>query len=81
MAKRIAASEATRERLQAVIDGKLDTADGIDGKLDTADGRGDLIRLAARLIVEEALEAEAGEALGRERSQLRTAGRCSAARR
>jgi putative transposase len=57
MAKRIAASEATRERLQAVM----------DGKLDTADGRGELLRLAARLIVEEALEAEAGEALGRER--------------
>jgi putative transposase len=57
MTKRIAASEATRERLQAVM----------DGNLDTADGRGELIRLAARLIVEEALEAEAGEALGRER--------------
>jgi transposase-like protein len=57
MAKRIAASEATRERLQAVM----------DGRLDTADGRGELLRLAARLIVEEALEAEAGEALGRER--------------
>jgi transposase-like protein len=57
MAKRIAASEATRERLQAVM----------DGKLDSADGRGALIKLAARLIVEEALEAEVGEALGRDR--------------
>jgi putative transposase len=57
MAKRIAASEATRERLQAVM----------DGRLDTADGRGELLRLAARLVVEEALEAEAGDALGRER--------------
>jgi transposase-like protein len=57
MTKRIAASEATRERLQAVM----------DGKLDTADGRSELLRLAARLIIEEALEAEAGEALGRER--------------
>jgi putative transposase len=57
MTKRIAASEATRERLQAVM----------DGKLDTADGRSELLRLSARLIIEEALEAEAGEALGRER--------------
>jgi putative transposase len=57
MARRIAASEATRERLQAVM----------DGKLETADGRSALLRLAARLIVEEALEAEASEALGRER--------------
>ena len=38
MTKRIAASEATRERLQAVM----------DGNLDTTDGRGELLRLAAR---------------------------------
>jgi transposase-like protein len=57
MAKRIAASEATRERLEAVM----------AGRLDEAEGRGELVRLAARLIIEEALEAEAGEALGRER--------------
>jgi putative transposase len=64
MAKRIAASETTRERLQAVM----------DGRLDTADGRGELIRLAARLIVEEALEAEVGEALGRERYERAAGG-------
>jgi transposase-like protein len=64
MTKRIAASEATRERLQAVM----------DGKLDTADGRSELLRLAARLIIEEALEAEAGEALGRERYERVDAG-------
>jgi putative transposase len=57
MSKRIAASQATRERLQAVM----------DGKIGTADGRSELIRLAARLIIEEALEAEASEVLGRER--------------
>jgi transposase-like protein len=57
MTKRIAASEATRERLQQVM----------NGTLGTADGRGDLLKLAARLIIEEALEAEACEAVGRAR--------------
>ena len=33
----------------------------------TAAGRGDLVRLALRLIVEEALEGEVSDALGRER--------------
>jgi putative transposase len=53
--ERIPASERTREKLKAVIEG-------------TAEGRGtsELVRLAARLIVEEALEGEARDALGRE---------------
>ena len=39
----------------------------MNGDLGTAAGRGDLVRLALRLIVEEALESEVADALGRER--------------
>src|SRR5271169_3240941 len=39
----------------------------MNGDLGTAAGRGDLVRLALRLIVEEALEGEVSDALGRER--------------
>ena len=39
----------------------------MNGELGTAAGRGDLVRLALRLIVEEALEGEVSDALGRER--------------
>ena len=55
--ERISASERTREELRALI----------DGRLGTAASRSDLVRLAVRLIVEEALDAEATEAVGRER--------------
>jgi putative transposase len=41
-------------------------SDLIEGRLSSADGRAELIKLATRLIVEEALEAEAGDAVGRE---------------
>jgi hypothetical protein len=51
MMKRIAAAEKTRERLRALIDGRLGTE---------AD-RSELVRLAVRLIVEEVLEAEASD--------------------
>ena len=57
MMKRIAATERTRERLRALIDGRLGT--GAD--------RSDLVRLAVQLIIEEVLEAEARDKLGRER--------------
>src|SRR5262245_31344664 len=57
MMKRIAATEKTRERLRALIDGRLGTR---------AD-RSDLVRLAVQLIIEEVLEAEARDKLGRER--------------
>ena len=57
--ERISASERTREELRALI----------DGRLGTAASRSDLVRLAVRLIVEEALDAEATEAVGRERYQ------------
>ena len=39
----------------------------MNGELGTAAGRSDLVRLALRLIVEEALEGEVADALGRER--------------
>jgi putative transposase len=55
--ERVSASERTREELRALI----------DGRLGTAASRSDLVRLAVRLIVEEALDAEATEAVGRER--------------
>jgi transposase-like protein len=47
---------ATRQDLSALI----------EGRLSSPDGRSALIKLATRLIVEEALEAEAGDALGRD---------------
>ena len=46
--KRVAAPERTRERLRALM----------DGRLGTAPARSNLVLLAAQLIVEEALEAE-----------------------
>ena len=39
----------------------------MNGELGTAAGRGDLVHLALRLIVEEALEGEVSDVLGRER--------------
>jgi putative transposase len=38
----------------------------MNGELGTAAGRSDLVHLALRLIVEEALESEVADALGRE---------------
>ena len=55
--ERLSAPERTREELRALM----------NGELGTAAGRGDLVRLALRLIVEEALEGEVSDALGRER--------------
>jgi putative transposase len=54
--ERIPASERTREKLKALIEGRSE-----------AEERGsELVRLAARLILEEALEGEARDALGRD---------------
>jgi transposase-like protein len=53
--ERIPASERTREQLKALM----------DGRAEATDERSQLVRLAARLIIEEGLEAEATEALGR----------------
>jgi hypothetical protein len=55
--ERLSAPERTREELRALM----------NGDLGTAAGRGDLVRLALRLIVEEALESEVSDDLGRER--------------
>ena len=52
---RIPASERTREKLKALM----------EGRSEVADGRSELVRLATRLIIEEALEGEARDALGR----------------
>jgi putative transposase len=56
MATRIPASQRTREELSALIEGRLSTASAKD----------ELVKLATRLILEEALEGEAGDALGRD---------------
>ena len=56
MVKRVPASMRTRESL----------SDLIEGRLSSADGRAALVKLATRLIVEEALEAESRDALGRD---------------
>ena len=41
-------------------------SDLIEGRLSSPDARAELVRLATRLIVEEALEGESRDALGRE---------------
>ena len=56
MTRRVPASMRTRESL----------SDLIEGHLSSADGRAALVKLATRLIVEEALEAESRDALGRD---------------
>ena len=56
MTRRVPASMRTRESLSALI----------EGRLSSADGRAALVKLATRLIVEEALEAESRDALGRD---------------
>ena len=56
MTTRIPASQRTREGLTALIEGRLSTASAKD----------ELVKLATRLIMEEALEAEAGDAVGRD---------------
>ena len=54
--ERIPASERTREKLKALM----------EGRSEAEDGRSELVRLAARLIIEEALEGEARDTLGRD---------------
>ena len=56
MAKRVPGSMRTRKSLSELI----------EGRLWSADGRGELLKLATRLIMEEALEAESRDALGRD---------------
>jgi len=52
---RVPASEATRKRIEAMISGE---GEGVD--------KSELVRAAARLIVEEVLEEEVTDALGRD---------------
>ena len=54
--ERIPASDRTREKLKALM----------EGRSEVANGRSELVRLAARLIIEEALEGEARDAVGRD---------------
>jgi transposase-like protein len=56
MATRLPASHRTREDLTSLIEGRLSTGSAKD----------ELVKLATRLIVEEALEGEAGDAVGRD---------------
>jgi transposase-like protein len=56
MTKRVPGSERTREALN----------DLIDGRLRVENAKSDLVKLATRLIVEEGLEAEVRDALGRD---------------
>jgi putative transposase len=56
MATRLPASQRTREELTALIEGRLSTTSAKD----------ELVKLATRLIVEEALEGEGTDALGRD---------------
>jgi putative transposase len=54
--KRVPASMRTREDWTSLIEGRLSTASAKDA----------LVKLATRLVVEEALEAEVGDTIGRE---------------
>src|SRR6266849_7802535 len=56
MARRLPASQRTREELTSLIEGRLSTGSAKD----------ELVKLATRLVVEEALEGEAGDSIGRE---------------
>jgi len=57
MGKRLSASMRTREEFSSLIEGRLSTASAKD----------ELIKLATRLIMEEALEGEARDATRRRR--------------
>jgi putative transposase len=56
MSKRVPASMRTRQSLSDVI----------EGRLSSPAGREELVKLATRLIIEETLEAEARDAVGRD---------------
>ena len=56
MRTRLPASQHTREELRSLIEGRLSTASAKD----------ELVKLATRLIVEETLESEAGDVVGRD---------------
>ena len=55
-----------RTRIPGSMRTRQSLSDLIEGRLSTPDGRSELVKLATRLIVEEGLEAESREALGRD---------------
>ena len=55
-----------KKRIQASIHTRQSLSDLIEGRLSSPDARADLVKFATRLIVEEALEVESRDALGRE---------------
>jgi transposase-like protein len=54
------------ERVPGSVRTRQSLSDLIEGRLSSADGRAELVKLATRLIVEEALESESRDALGRD---------------
>jgi putative transposase len=54
------------ERVPGSMRTRQSLSDLIEGRLSSADGRAELVKLATRLIVEEALESESRDALGRD---------------
>jgi hypothetical protein len=67
MATRIPASQRTREELRSLIEGRLSTGSAKD----------ELVKLATRLIVEEVLEGEASDTIGRPPPTTVASGRCA----
>ena len=63
---RIPASERTREKLKALM----------EGRSEVADGRSELVRLAARLIIEEALKAKRETRWGARSEERRVGKEC-----
>ena len=55
-----------RRRIPGSMRTRHELSDLIEGRLSSADARGQLVELATRLIVEEALEAETRDTLGRD---------------
>ena len=55
-----------KKGIQASMHTRQSLSDLIEGRLSSPDARADLVKLATRLIVEEALEAESRDVLGRE---------------
>lgn len=55
-----------KKRIQASMRTRQSMSDLIEGHLSSPDACADLVKLATRLIVEEVLEAESRDALGRE---------------
>ena len=55
-----------RTRIPGSMRTRQSLSDLIEGRLSSPDGRSELVKLATRLIVEEGMEAESQEAVGRD---------------